>query len=137
MIHPLKRWPAICAAKTVGCRITVSVPPDCGRSLVSWLDAVTEDWGGAIEFVEEDDEQLIEAIRTGHTFRVRYASRERVPDSVRRAANADGIYIADAPVMRFGRIELLWYVEEQSISDSYHRYGNLGARGDEVRAEPE
>ena len=35
-----------------------------------------------------------------------------------------------------GRIELLWYVREQSVSTSYHRYGNLGQRADEERAEP-
>ena len=34
-----------------------------------------------------------------------------------------------------GRLELLWYVREQSISTDYHRYGNLGIRADEERAE--
>jgi RHH-type proline utilization regulon transcriptional repressor/proline dehydrogenase/delta 1-pyrroline-5-carboxylate dehydrogenase len=33
-----------------------------------------------------------------------------------------------------GRLELLWYLQEQSISFDYHRYGNLGARADEPRA---
>jgi RHH-type proline utilization regulon transcriptional repressor/proline dehydrogenase/delta 1-pyrroline-5-carboxylate dehydrogenase len=27
-----------------------------------------------------------------------------------------------------GRIELLHYFQQQSICDSYHRYGNLGER---------
>ena len=31
-----------------------------------------------------------------------------------------------------GRIER-WYVQEQSISSDYHRYGNLGLRAQEVR----
>jgi len=30
---------------------------------------------------------------------------------------------------------LLWYVVEQSISFDYHRYGNLGPRSTEKRAE--
>jgi RHH-type proline utilization regulon transcriptional repressor/proline dehydrogenase/delta 1-pyrroline-5-carboxylate dehydrogenase len=34
-----------------------------------------------------------------------------------------------------GRVELLWYLMEQSISDNYHRYGNLGEHGAEGRAE--
>ncbi|MBC8326461.1 MAG: hypothetical protein H8E27_12630 [Verrucomicrobia subdivision 3 bacterium] len=38
------------------------------------------------------------------------------------------------PVLAEGRLELLWYVEEQSLSHDYHRYGNLGARGNEKRA---
>jgi RHH-type proline utilization regulon transcriptional repressor/proline dehydrogenase/delta 1-pyrroline-5-carboxylate dehydrogenase len=31
---------------------------------------------------------------------------------------------------------LLWYVREQSVSFDYHRYGNLGVRSGEARAEP-
>jgi RHH-type proline utilization regulon transcriptional repressor/proline dehydrogenase/delta 1-pyrroline-5-carboxylate dehydrogenase len=30
---------------------------------------------------------------------------------------------------------MLWYLREQSISVDYHRYGNLGNRADEPRAE--
>ncbi len=37
--------------------------------------------------------------------------------------------------VREGRLELLWYVREQSISTDYHRYGNLGIRADEARAQ--
>jgi RHH-type proline utilization regulon transcriptional repressor/proline dehydrogenase/delta 1-pyrroline-5-carboxylate dehydrogenase len=29
----------------------------------------------------------------------------------------------------------LWYLREQSISTDYHRYGNLGSRADEARAD--
>ena len=47
---------------------------------------------------------------------------------VRRAVGDSGIYVADAPVLAEGRIELLWYLREQSISHDYHRYGNLGER---------
>ena len=36
-----------------------------------------------------------------------------------------------------GRVELLWYVREQSISHDYHRYGNLGARASEARRRPD
>ncbi|MDB6004783.1 MAG: Proline dehydrogenase, partial [Prosthecobacter sp.] len=31
-------------------------------------------------------------------------------------------------------VELLWYVQEQSVSFDYHRYGNLGTRTGEDRA---
>jgi hypothetical protein len=36
--------------------------------------------------------------------------------------------IARAPVLMDGRIELLQYLKEQSVCNSYHRYGNLGER---------
>ncbi len=124
----------ICAARAAGCRITVSYPPSLACPEVQWLDDVTDSWAAAIEFVEETDEQLAEVIRDEGTLRIRYASADRVPELIRKAAAATGLYLADAPVMMHGRIELLWYMEEQSISNNYHRYGNLGARTDERRA---
>ena len=32
---------------------------------------------------------------------------------------------------------LLWYLREQSLSNVYHRYGNLGARAGEERRLPQ
>ena len=96
------------------------------------LDRLTASWAGNIEFVEETDEALAEAIRDGRTDRVRYAG-DRAPQSVLRAVGDTGVYVARAPVLAEGRVELLWYVKEQSISDNYHRYGNLGERSGEAR----
>ena len=101
------------------------------------LETLTHDWAGGIEFVDETDSQLREVILRRQTDRVRYAAADRVPLAIRTATAETGIYIADALVLGHGRIELLWYVQEQSISFSYHRYGNLGARAEEVRAETE
>jgi RHH-type proline utilization regulon transcriptional repressor/proline dehydrogenase/delta 1-pyrroline-5-carboxylate dehydrogenase len=97
------------------------------------LDELTEGWAASIEFVEEDDADLAGRIRDRQVDRLRYAAPERVPQQVRRAIGDTGIYIADAPVIAEGRIELLWYVTEQSISHDYHRYGNLGPRSTEER----
>jgi len=41
------------------------------------------------------------------------------------AAEAALLHVARAPVLLTGRIELLHYVREQSVSQRYHRYGNL------------
>jgi RHH-type proline utilization regulon transcriptional repressor/proline dehydrogenase/delta 1-pyrroline-5-carboxylate dehydrogenase len=126
------------AARAAGCLTTVSVPPDLGgpaAEVVNKLDLWTEPWAGAIEFVEESDEQLAEAIRNGQTDRLRYASNDRVAQIVEQAA-ADALqYIAAAPVVGHGRVELLWYFQEQSLTHVYHRYGNLGLRADEEREE--
>jgi acyl-CoA reductase-like NAD-dependent aldehyde dehydrogenase len=59
---------------------------------------------------------------------LRVVGRDRVPGLIRQAAAATGAYLAEEPVSEDGRIELLWYLREQSISCDYHRYGNLGAR---------
>ena len=84
--------------------------------------------------IEESAEELAAAITQRETDRVRYAAATRVPESVRRAAAETQTFIADAPVLAEGRVELLWYVQEQSVCFDYHRYGNLGARSVEVRA---
>jgi RHH-type proline utilization regulon transcriptional repressor/proline dehydrogenase/delta 1-pyrroline-5-carboxylate dehydrogenase len=124
----------VAAARTAGCRITVSVSPASDVPGLSWLEQATEDWGAAIEFVEESDEALAQAIIAGQTERVRYAAPDRVPSTIFEAAWHSGLYLARAPVLQEGRIELLWYVREQAISNSYHRYGNLGERGEGGRA---
>jgi RHH-type proline utilization regulon transcriptional repressor/proline dehydrogenase/delta 1-pyrroline-5-carboxylate dehydrogenase len=127
------------AARAVNCRAIVSSPMSLSTAtaeFVDLLDSLTDSWAGAIEFVEEDDETLAAAIRTGQVARIRYAAPERVPGSIRAAAAEALQYIADTPISQHGRIELLWYVREQSVAQVYHRYGNLGARAGEERDEP-
>ncbi len=139
-IHPRDKFFDIfaraCAAKAAGCRITVSTPPDVELASVLMLEDLTESWAAAIEFIEETDERLADIIRRRRTRRIRYSAPDRVPQMIREAAAESGFFIADAPVQVQGRIELLWYLREQSVSHSYHRYGNLGARAREPRAEP-
>jgi RHH-type proline utilization regulon transcriptional repressor/proline dehydrogenase/delta 1-pyrroline-5-carboxylate dehydrogenase len=125
----------VCAARTAGSRISVSIPPNHKSPALTLLEALVEPWGGAVQFVEETDQQLAEVIRARQTDRIRYAAPGRVPPAVLRAAAATGLCIVSRPVLASGRVELLWYVREQSISIDYHRYGNLGARAEEPRAD--
>jgi RHH-type proline utilization regulon transcriptional repressor/proline dehydrogenase/delta 1-pyrroline-5-carboxylate dehydrogenase len=122
------------AAHAAGCHVVISVPPQLNSPAVGLLEEFTESWAAAIEFVEETDAQLAEAIRAGQTDRVRYAAPARVPKEVLNAGNATNGCIVSVPVSAEGRLELLWYHREQSISTDYHRYGNLGVRASEVRA---
>jgi RHH-type proline utilization regulon transcriptional repressor/proline dehydrogenase/delta 1-pyrroline-5-carboxylate dehydrogenase len=78
------------------------------------------------EVVREADAAL--AGQLPNLERIRYAGPERVPPAVFAAAARTGFYIARNPVLMEGRIEMLNYFLEQSICDSYHRYGNLGER---------
>ncbi len=125
----------VCAARTARCRITVSTPPGYQPPVLQRLYTLTECWAGSIELVEESDQELAEIIRNGSTDRVRYAAPNRVPEVVYRAAAEAGQYIAAAPVLAEGRIELLWYLREQTVTRQYHRYGNLLDRAEEERAE--
>jgi RHH-type proline utilization regulon transcriptional repressor/proline dehydrogenase/delta 1-pyrroline-5-carboxylate dehydrogenase len=129
----------VCAARVTGARVLVSTLPDLELESVRLLDALTDSWAAAIEFVEETDEQLAECIRSWPAHaneRIRYAAADRVPAAVQAAAAEIGVYLAEEPVRAEGRIELLWYLREQSLSHDYHRYGNLGVRTGEARQEP-
>ena len=125
----------VAAAKTAGCRMTISSDPRMSAPLVDLLDDLTVNWGGTIEFVDETEEELAEIVGRHDTERLRYAGPDRVSDVIRRAAPLAQVYVADSPVLEHGRIELLWYLVEQSISVDYHRYGNLGDRATEKRTE--
>ncbi len=132
---PFELCARVGAARAAGCRITVSAAPGVDPPGLETLERLTETWGGAVEFVEETDAALVEAIAAGQIERLRYAAPERIPTQVLVAANARGVHVARAPVLSEGRIELLWYLREQSISHDYHRYGNLGEQGVEGRGE--
>ena len=114
------------AARTAGCQVVVSSPLGMESKEVALLDELTHDWAGRIEFVEQTDEQLVELIEAGHPSRLRFARPEHVSPLLHSAAAKHGIYLADEPVSVHGRVELLWYFEEQSLTHVYHRYGNLG-----------
>jgi len=126
----------VCAARTAGCRVTVSHAADARTPALELLERLTEAWAADIEFVEESDAQLAEAVRNRQADRVRYAAPDRVPVEVLQASANAGRCVVDRPVSRHGRLELLWYVCEQSLSVDYHRYGNLGSRAGEERLRP-
>ena len=46
-------------------------------------------------------------------------------EELRVAADKAGVHIADNPVTADGRIELLHYLHEQTVSRTTHRYGNI------------
>lgn len=124
-----------CAAHAAGCGVVLSTPPGLDAPAVRRLEQFTEAWAASIEFVEESDADLAQAIASGQVDRVRYAAPDRASLEVLKAGNAANGCVVSVPVSAEGRLELLWYVREQSISTDYHRYGNLGIRADEPRAE--
>ena len=101
------------AAQTVGTPLTVSA--DGGNAL---LDAART--FGA-KTVNENLAAFCESIKKYE--RIRTISTE-VPDIVFQAAANYDKYIAQALPVHDGRIELIHYIKEQSISNEYHRYGS-------------
>jgi RHH-type proline utilization regulon transcriptional repressor/proline dehydrogenase/delta 1-pyrroline-5-carboxylate dehydrogenase len=125
----------VCAAQVAGCHVTVSVPPDASSAALTLLKKLTESWADKIDFIGENDEQLMARIRGGKIQRIRYAAPDHAPLKVLRAAGEAGCGVISVPVSAEGRLEMLWYLREQSISTDYHRYGNLGRRTNEPRAD--
>jgi RHH-type proline utilization regulon transcriptional repressor/proline dehydrogenase/delta 1-pyrroline-5-carboxylate dehydrogenase len=117
----------IAAVRVAGCELTVSIPPDLHNRMVSFLVGRK---GKAIlsgaSVLRQTDTNLIEMIPKIQ--RLRYAAPERIPGSISRAAATIGFYISRSKVLMNGRLELLQYFQEQSISNNYHRHGNLGER---------
>ncbi len=117
----------ITATQITGNDLIVSVPKELNNEVVQFLKGKE-----GTKLLQEDklkletDDELI--ARIPQVARIRYADFDRVPETVFKAAAKTGFYISCPPVLMEGRIELLQYIQNQSICHTYHRYGNLGER---------
>ena len=117
----------IAASKIAGCKTSVSLPIGLNNTVTMFLYSKKgQRFLGDMPIIRQSDEDLIDTISGIH--RIRYASPDRVPDKIFQAAAATGFFISRSKVSMEGRIELLQYLQEQSICFNYHRYGNLGER---------
>jgi RHH-type proline utilization regulon transcriptional repressor/proline dehydrogenase/delta 1-pyrroline-5-carboxylate dehydrogenase len=117
----------IAAAGIAGCRPVISIPPGLENPVTAFLRSPEgHKFIDRVPVVSQTDGELISALPGFQ--RLRYAAPARVSEAVLAEASRTGFYIARAPVLMEGRIELLHYFTEQSICDTYHRYGNLGER---------
>lgn len=76
-------------------------------------------------FVLQNDELFGETI--GNFDRIIYSNITRVPEEIFKLSVEHNVFIIRNKPFMEGRIELLNYFTEQSISHSYHRYGNISA----------
>ncbi len=117
----------IAAAKIAGCETCVSLPTGLNNTVTTFLYSNKgQRFLDEVPILHQSDEDLIEMIPEIH--RIRYASPDRVPDNIFRAAAESGFFLSRSKVSMEGRIELLQYFQEQSVCFDYHRYGNLGER---------
>ena len=103
----------------------------CGTPLVvSAADAMTElPWVRRLGAVVETSVAMltrpaIERVRVVGT----------VEPGLAKQCHERGVHLASEPVVSVGRVELLHYLKEQTVSHDYHRFGNLGVREGEPRA---
>ena len=124
----------ILAVKMVGSTLHISLPKETKRAELIWIEAKKSLLLDDQDIITRDDEEsLIKAMKKVQ--RIRYLNNKNVPLSVYEKVAESALYIASEPFVTHGRIELMHYFIEQSISDSYHRYGNLGLRGLESKGE--
>jgi RHH-type proline utilization regulon transcriptional repressor/proline dehydrogenase/delta 1-pyrroline-5-carboxylate dehydrogenase len=71
----------------------------------------------------EDDEAFAAGLRTRPFARVRHVGPATA--SLRAAAARAEVDVIDEPVVTSGRLEMRWYLREQAISRTLHRFGNL------------
>jgi RHH-type transcriptional regulator, proline utilization regulon repressor / proline dehydrogenase / delta 1-pyrroline-5-carboxylate dehydrogenase len=84
-----------------------------------------------ISIVIETENQFINRLKQGCIKRLRLLATPIQPILETAAEVACNLNIG--PVLANGRVELLHYLRELSISVDYHRYGNLGVREGEKR----
>ena len=107
-------------------RLAMRVEPDGSDRDLTRVLAAAERAGVPVQLSRADEESAADfAARLGDLEVERVRVIGTVSLTLRRAANAAGVHLADDPVTSDGRIELLHYLREQSISRTLHRYGNL------------
>jgi RHH-type proline utilization regulon transcriptional repressor/proline dehydrogenase/delta 1-pyrroline-5-carboxylate dehydrogenase len=109
------------AACVVGTRLTLSLSPDSRPW--QWLAEC-----GGVELVVEAEAGFVERLaHPGDAERLRVW--EPISTAARAAANGTGVAVIAAPVLANGRLELRWYVREQTVSRVAHRYGSVTEPG--------
>ncbi|QDT60822.1 Bifunctional protein PutA [Stieleria bergensis] len=123
------------AAIGVQTQVTVSIDPELATQAHQLLDRLGDAVPGVIHPMEESGEQLAERIAEGDVDRLRALSPLTRADqqAILTACAEQFVTVIIEPVLAAGRIECLRYLDEQSVSVDYHRYGNLGRRAGESR----
>jgi RHH-type transcriptional regulator, proline utilization regulon repressor / proline dehydrogenase / delta 1-pyrroline-5-carboxylate dehydrogenase len=108
---------ALLAACVVGTPLTLSLAPDSAPW--AWLAEC-----GGVELAVDAEAGFVERLaHPGNAERLRVW--EPVSAAARAAANGAGLPVIDAPVLANGRLELRWYLREQTVSHVRHRYGSM------------
>jgi len=118
---------SIAAAKMSGSTLHVSMPEKYDSPQLLWLMAKKTfllDKGDML--INEREEDIIKSMKKSN--RIRYLKIDGIKQDIYENISKDAIHIAIEPFVAHGRVELMHYFIEQSISDSYHRYGNLGLK---------
>lgn len=135
--HKQLRDAFVCVAAAVAVRaqVTVSIDPSIAAATKELLHSPADYVPGLVEPLEETTSQLTVRVLGGDVNRLRLLAASAEHVSLRKACADQFVTIIAEAVLSEGRIECLRYLDEQSVSNNYHRYGNLGRRAEEQRRE--
>ncbi len=116
--EPVSVLQVLLAVRTTGQPLQISIAP--GQEAVwQWLDREA-----GMQVVVEGGEALAGRLASTPT-PDRLRALGPISEPLRRAANAAGVAVIDTPPLVNGRLELRYYLREQAVSQTVHRYGNL------------
>jgi len=117
----------VLAARVSGVTLHISIDKSLANSVVTFLYENRDAFITPKDMiVRESEEEFVQCFLK--VDKVIYGDISRVSQYIFEEAAKRAKFIVRAKPMMEGRLELLHYFEEQSISHSYHRYGNLGVR---------
>jgi RHH-type proline utilization regulon transcriptional repressor/proline dehydrogenase/delta 1-pyrroline-5-carboxylate dehydrogenase len=108
----------VLAALTCEAPLTVSISPN--RDDWNWLADLSP-----VQVIVEDETSLIARLSQPDMVYDRLRALGPLSTALRRALNETGISVVDTPVLANGRLELRYYLREQVLSQTVHRYGNV------------
>lgn len=118
----------VMAVKMIGANLHISLPEHSKQAEFLWLESKQASFIGTGDAMTRDSQETL-MTRIPNYQRIRFLHPENVSEDIFERIADQAIYIAREPFVSHGRIELMHYFIEQSISNSYHRYGNLGIQG--------
>jgi RHH-type transcriptional regulator, proline utilization regulon repressor / proline dehydrogenase / delta 1-pyrroline-5-carboxylate dehydrogenase len=119
----------VCAAATI-CNTRIQISWTKNKTNL----AIDDQWHETLPLctiVEESEEAFYEKVKTSTFRKIRLLSPPT--QKLQEAASKANCYIIKTPVLANGRFELIHYLQEISLSNNYHRYGNLGLQENEPR----
>ena len=117
----------ILGAKIAGSALHVSIEAGLENSVVSFMYENKEHLLHVNDTLVRETEEAF-AKSFGSVQKILYAHESAISAYVFEEAAKSATFIVRSQPLMEGRVELLHFFQEQSISHSYHRYGNIGAR---------
>ncbi|MEM6778266.1 MAG: bifunctional proline dehydrogenase/L-glutamate gamma-semialdehyde dehydrogenase [Planctomycetota bacterium] len=118
---------ALSASMAVKTPITLSMEPALSAQTRELFESLADAIPSMIDPVVQTDGDLMASLTEMPIARLRCFAP--LPKPVAEVCGRQFISVVAEPVVTQGRIECLRYLNEQSVSHDYHRYGNLGRRG--------